>query len=113
MTKSTEHRSAPECSQPPSSTADPIFHSLRDNVIRFYSHFSFDGLGHNFRTTHLDIDFRRTVRVADNADISDLPPGFDSFPLYEAAEYPNAPFPRRDYFMPMYRKCQLLVWETH
>ena len=37
----------------------------------------------------LDISFRSTVRVADNADVHDLPPDLGPKRLYETTNYPK------------------------
>ena len=57
----------------------------------------------------LRISFRRTIRVPTqtvDGQLSQLPPGLGSFPLYNVAEFPNIPrqmVEKGGAFMPMYR----------
>jgi hypothetical protein len=56
----------------------------------------------------LKISFRRTVRVPDNADRSELPPDLGAFPLYKVNDYaktlPAGIVAKGGVFMPMYSK---------
>lgn len=56
----------------------------------------------------LNIKFERTVRVADNGNASDLPPGLGTFPIYKTADYaatlPSSMAGKGGFMIPMYRK---------
>ncbi len=56
----------------------------------------------------LEISFRRTIRVPDGKDNSELPPDLGTFPLYSAADYqrtlPQVIAAKGGGFFPMYRK---------
>lgn len=57
---------------------------------------------------HLAVSFQRTVRVADNKSVSDLPPGLGTFPLYNVGDFKQTLTPqllaKGGLIMPMYRK---------
>lgn len=61
----------------------------------------------------LRISFRRTIRVADNDEINDLPPGLGTFPIYRTSTYktslPKAMRGKEGFFIPMYRTCATLL----
>jgi hypothetical protein len=56
----------------------------------------------------LRITFRRTIRVPDNHESSDLPPDMGKFPLYKVDKYadrlPISMTQKGGIFLPMYRK---------
>lgn len=56
----------------------------------------------------LQVSFKRTLRVADNAGICDLPPQFENFPIYKVTDYagklPAEIANKGGAFIPMYRK---------
>lgn len=56
----------------------------------------------------LDISFRRTVRVPDNQQLSQLPPNIGKFPLFQVKDYadkmPREMVDKGGLFIPMYRK---------
>lgn len=56
----------------------------------------------------LQVSFKRTLRVADNAGVCDLPPQFENFPIYKVADYvgklPVDMANKGGVFLPMYRK---------
>lgn len=56
----------------------------------------------------LSISFQRTVRVADNNKVNDLPPSMGKFPIYDTADYkktmPQHMSAKGGFFIPMYRK---------
>lgn len=62
-----------------------------------------------FEHQDLRISFQRTVRVSDNADVNNLPPGLGGFPLHAVADHeatmPKGMLAKGGYFFPMYRKC--------
>lgn len=62
----------------------------------------------NGRYGNLDISFQRTVRVADNAVVNELPPSCGSFPLFNTADHadnlPEHLQNKGGLFFPMYRK---------
>jgi len=55
----------------------------------------------------LEITFRRTIRVPDNAQISELPPDMGKMSLYRVSQYteklPAAMAVKGGLFLPMYR----------
>jgi hypothetical protein len=61
----------------------------------------------------LKVSFRRTIRVPDNQQISDLPPSLGAFPLKRVSEYfaklPNSMAAKGGLFFPMYRKYRAIV----
>ena len=56
----------------------------------------------------LRMTFRRTIRVPDNHESSDLPPDMGKFPLYQVDKYadrlPVSMTQKGGVFLPMYRK---------
>ncbi|KAF2839303.1 hypothetical protein M501DRAFT_1011167 [Patellaria atrata CBS 101060] len=64
--------------------------------------------GKQFPATYLGISFRRTIRVADNEDTSDLPPDLGTFPLYAVDTYknklPESISEKGGVFFPMYQR---------
>lgn len=56
----------------------------------------------------LKITFKRTIRVPDNEEVSNLPPGLGSFPLFKVQDYaarlPKDMVDKRGLFFPMYQK---------
>ncbi|KKY16312.1 putative integral membrane protein [Diplodia seriata] len=52
----------------------------------------------------LKIQFMRTLRVSDNDKVSNLPPGFGSFPLFRVDNYPDAFPSEKGYFLPMHQR---------
>lgn len=73
-------------------------------------HINIDRSVKGFEHQDLKISFQRTVRVSDNADVNNLPPGLGAFPLHAVADYkaimPKAMLSRGGFFFPMYRKYQ-------
>jgi hypothetical protein len=76
-----------------------------------------DGETHSFGTIeveapddagHLEISFQRTIRVSDNANVSNLPPDLGDFPLYSVADYtdklPADVSAKGGFFFPMYQR---------
>ena len=63
-------------------------------------------VNNQYRT--IDISFRRTVRVADGQDTSQLPPDMGKFPLYAVSAFqkqlPQTMAEKGGVFFPMYRK---------
>ena len=56
----------------------------------------------------LSLSFRRTVRVADNKSVNDLPPDLGSLPLYEVKNYesklPGPMAAKGGFFFPMHQR---------
>ena len=56
----------------------------------------------------LDISFRRTIRVPDNQQLSQLPPDLGKFPLFQVKDHASRMPPdmvaKGGIFVPMYRK---------
>ncbi|CAN8095472.1 unnamed protein product [Discula destructiva] len=56
----------------------------------------------------LEISFQRTIRVPDNTDVSNLPPGLGRFPLYKVKDYahrlPQDMVEKGGVFFPMHQK---------
>lgn len=56
----------------------------------------------------LEISFQRTVRVADNNKVNNLPPSLGKFPIYDTADFkqtlPPHMIAKGGYFIPMYRE---------
>lgn len=65
-------------------------------------------IGNRYKSDALHISFQRTVRVPDNAETSELPPGLGAFPLYSVSAYqqgvPKAMVDQGGVFFPMYRR---------
>jgi hypothetical protein len=74
---------------------------------------STDPLGIELKDDHVLVDsrlklsFRRTIRVPDNQQTSNLPPSLGAFPLKRVSEYvaklPNSMAAKGGLFFPMYR----------
>lgn len=52
----------------------------------------------------LEISFMRTLRVSDNEETSELPPGFGRFPLHHVKDYAENFSSEEGFFLPMYRE---------
>lgn len=58
-----------------------------------------------FGDGELEISFRRTVKVSDNQNASDLPPDLGAFPVYPVSNFgkvPNAMRQKGGVFIPMH-----------
>ncbi|KAI0534885.1 hypothetical protein GGR58DRAFT_33352 [Xylaria digitata] len=62
----------------------------------------------DYRSQHLAIEFKRTIRVPDNADDAKLPPSLGNFPLFKtrdfASKLPAHMNTQRGVFFPMYQR---------
>lgn len=59
----------------------------------------------------LKIQFKRTVRVAEDGNTNDLPPSLGTFPLYDTKSFatlPQAINAKGGYLFPMYRELKFL-----
>lgn len=60
--------------------------------------------------SRLKIKFERTIRVPDNAETSELPPGIAHFPLFKIQDYerrlPETVASKGGIFFPMYRRSR-------
>jgi hypothetical protein len=72
---------------------------------------SSDDLSIRSGKSNLSISFKRTVRVPDNGQTNNLPPGLGSFPLYNVADFSNVlpqdMVEKGGLFLAMYRKYNL------
>lgn len=62
----------------------------------------------------LSISFQRTVRVADNNKVNDLPPSLGEFPIYDTSDYEKTlskhMSAKGGFFIPMYRKSSSMIF---
>jgi hypothetical protein len=61
----------------------------------------------------IKIEFKRTIRVPDNKQVSELPPGLGNFALYKVADHarklPETMAAKGGIFLPMYRECYAYI----
>jgi len=78
----------------------------------------FRSLGERLHRQELDISFQRTVRVADNHETNNLPPGLGRFPIYEVKDYseklPPSMIAKVGFLLPMYqREAMWIRFKSH